>query len=64
MPTELSESLMVPEYIPDQSLYPGKTFSSYAEMKEACPELDERKEQMDKMGIAYTPYVCRFPGDE
>jgi len=52
--------LEVPEYIPDQELYPGQTFSSYKEMKEACPLLDVKHDILDQKGMPYTPYRVRY----
>jgi len=60
MSAEISEPLLIPEYIPDQDLYPGQKFSSYNEMKEACPELDRRKDEMDRVGMPYTPMFADF----
>jgi hypothetical protein len=52
--------LAQPTYIPDQKLYPGLTFPSYKEMKEACPMLETMLELCDKKGIQYTPYKVRY----
>lgn len=45
-----------PTYIPDQELYPGQSFPSYVEMKEACPLLEVKHDILDKRGLPYTPY--------
>lgn len=55
--------LLTPEYIPDQDLYPGQSFHSFSEMKEACPKLYEKQELMEKESKPYTPYVCRYESD-
>ena len=47
-------------YIPDQELYPGLTFHSYKEMKEACPLLESKVDYCYKKGIQYTPYKVRY----
>jgi hypothetical protein len=61
---EESESIKVPEYIPDQELYGGMKFTSYSEMIQHCPLLEVKKNVMDLKGLAYTPYVCKFEGDD
>jgi len=49
-----------PIYIPDQELYPGLTFPSYLEMKEACPLLEVKHDILDKKGLPYTPYRVTY----
>lgn len=49
-----------PIYVPDQELYPGLTFNSYKEMKEACPLLEVKHEILDQKGLPYTPYRVRY----
>lgn len=48
-------------YIPDQELYPGKFFSSFVEMKQNCPLLDERAEWCTNFNINYVPYKAWYP---
>lgn len=49
-----------PIYIPDQELYPGKTYPSYIEMKTACPLLEVKHDILDKKGMPYTPYKVTY----
>lgn len=57
---ELPQILYDQVYTPDQDLYPGKTFSSYPEMKENCPLLEIKAQILEKKGEAYTPYKCSY----
>ena len=60
---EPTKPLDIEFFTPDPELYPGKVFLSYREMKENCPKLEEKMDEMQedifKNGGKYTPYTVR-----
>jgi hypothetical protein len=60
IPEDTTHPPDIPVYIPDQELYPGQTFNSFPEMQKACPEIFVKQDEMDEMGLPYTPYRCHY----